>query len=137
MQLRLWAFATACVLQGVMVGLCPRACGQQVRHVIGPATGLMCMSLKVTDAQARDPTFVVPFYSEPSSGSPSVGRATATVFVRSPVVQQNGYLQAMLFNGKEGWIAANAVKPWTNPGGNGQRCVPSRMSDGSLGISPR
>ena len=136
MRLRTLVFATACVLQSAAVGPFSTAYGQ-VRRVVGPATGLMCMSLKVTDAQAMDPAFVVPFYSEPSSASPSVGQATATVFVRSPVVQQNGYLQAMLFNGRVGWIAANAVKPWTNPGGNGQRCVPSRMSDGSLGIAPR
>jgi hypothetical protein len=136
MRLRSLVFATACVLPSIIVGPVATAYGQ-VRHVVGPATGLMCMSLKVTDAQAMDPAFVVPFYSEPSSASPPVGRATATVFVRSPVVQQNGFLQAMLFDGRVGWIAASAVRPWTNLGGNGQRCVPSRMSDGSLGIAPR
>jgi hypothetical protein len=94
------------------------------------------MSLKMTDAQAMDPSFVVPFRGAPSKTSPVVGRAAATVLARSPLVERNGFLEAVLFNGRVGWIAADAVRPWTNLGGNGQRCVPSRMSDGSLGFAP-
>lgn len=135
MQLRSIALAMACVLPSIIVSPMSTAYAQ-VRRVVGPATGLTCMSLKVTDKQAMDPAFVVPFHVEPASTSPAVGRATATVFVRSPVVEQNGFLQAMLFNGKVGWISASAVKPWTNLGGTGERCIPSRMSDGSLGIGP-
>src|ERR1700709_1565483 len=116
MRFRRLAFATACVLQSTIGGLFPAALGQ-VRQVVGPAAGLVCMSLKVTDAQAMDPAFVVSIYSQPSAASPLVGRAAATVFVRSPVVNQNGYLQIMMFDGRVGWIAATAVRPWANPEG--------------------
>jgi hypothetical protein len=106
------------------------------RHAVGPAPGLVCMALKMTNAQAMDPSFVVSFHAAPSKTSPVVGRAAATVLARNPPVERNGFLEAVLFNGRVGWIAADAVRPWVNPSGNGQRCVPSRMSDGSLGIAP-
>ena len=96
--------------------LVPAAGFAQVRHVVGPAPGLVCMSLKVTDAQAMDPSFVVPFHAAPSPTSPAIGRATAVVLARDPLVERNGFIQAVLFNGKEGWVAADALRPWTNPG---------------------
>jgi hypothetical protein len=126
---------TVLLIVGVSLSL-PAVGLAQARHAIGPAPGLACMSLNVTQAQAMDPTFVVPFRAAPSQSSAVVGRATAVVFVRNPEVARNGFLEAVQFNGHLGWIAASAVRPWVNPGGNGQRCVPSRMSDGSLGIAP-
>ena len=83
-----------------------------------------------------DPAFVVPLRSAPSATAPSIGQASAIVLVRSPEVVSNGFVKAVLFNGREGWIAAADIKPWHNPGGSGQRCIPSRMSDGSIGFAP-
>jgi hypothetical protein len=133
MNIRSVALVAGCILPSMIVSPLPGA-NAQTRHVVGPAMGLTCMSLIVTDRQAMDPAFVVPLYAEPSPNAPAVGRASATVFVRSPVVEQNGFLEAMLFNGKVGWISARAVKPWKSLGNTGERCVPSKMSDGSLGL---
>ena len=104
------------------------------RTVVAPIPELACMSLKVSDAQAMDPNFVVPLHQEPSEPSPAIGRASGIVLVRNPRIQQNGFVAAVLFNGHPGWIKADDIKSWVNPGGNGQRCVPSRMSDGSIGF---
>jgi hypothetical protein len=108
-----------------------------VRRAVAPMPGLDCMSLNMTRVQAMDPSFVVPIRAEPSATSPRVGQAAAIVLVRSPSVQKNGFLEAVLFNGHVGWIAASEVRPWTSPSGNAQRCVPSRMSDGSIGFAFR
>ena len=105
------------------------------RTAVAPIPGLACMSLKVSDAQAMDPHFIVPLHQDPSESSPAMGRASGIVLVRNPEVQQNGFVAAVLFNGRPGWIKADGIKPWVNPGGNGQRCVPSRMSDGSIGFN--
>ena len=113
----------------------PHLAAADPRTAVAPIPGLACMSLKVSDAQAMDPNFVVPLHQEPSEASPAMGRASAIVLVRKPEVQQNGFVAAVLFNGRPGWIRADDVKPWVNPGGNGQRCVPSRMSDGSIGFN--
>ncbi len=104
------------------------------RTVVAPIPSLACRSLKFTEAQARDPNFVVHLYEQPSEAAPVVGRAAAAVLVRNPEVQQNGFVAAVLFNGRPGWIKADDIKPWVNPGGNGQRCYPARMSDGSIGF---
>jgi hypothetical protein len=93
------------------------------------------MSLNMTQQQAMDPSFVIPFRSQPSGSAPQVGRAGAIVIVRSPRVETNGFLAVVQFDGQPGWIAASDVVPWKNPGGNGQRCIPSRMSDGSVGFA--
>ena len=104
------------------------------RTAVAPIPELACASLKITDAQGMDPNFVVPLHQQPSDASPVVGRAAAAVLVRNPKIQQNGFVAAVLFNGRPGWIKADDIKPWVNPGGNGQRCYPSRMSDGSIGF---
>lgn len=104
------------------------------RTVTAHLPGLSCMSLRVSDQQAMDPTFVVPLHAQPSSAAPSIGRASSIVIVRSPQVEQDGFIAAVLFNGRAGWISAADLKPWVNPGSNGQRCIPSRMSDGSIGF---
>lgn len=109
----------------------------EARTAVAPLEGLACMSLNMTQEQAMDPSFVVPLYSEPTSGSRAVGQASSIVIVRNPEVEKNGFISAVLFNGRSGWIAASKVRPWQNPGGNGQRCVPSRMSDGSVGFAFR
>jgi len=108
-----------------------------VRRAVAPMPGLDCMSLNMTQAQAVDSSFVVRIRAEPSATSPAVGQAAAIVLIRSPRVEKNGFLEAVLFNGRIGWIAASKVRPWRSPSGNGQRCVPSRMSDGSIGFAFR
>ena len=115
----------------------PAVSAAQVRRAVAPIPGLVCMSLNMTQQQAMDPSFIVPFRSEPSANASAVGRASAIVIVRDPKVETNGFLAVIQFNGHPGWIAASDVVPWKNPGGNGQRCIPSRMSDGSVGFAFR
>ena len=109
----------------------------QGRQVVGRLDGFQCMSLKVSDRQAMDPSFIVPLKAEPSASSSDIGRAAATVFVRSPLVERNGYIAAILYNGRPGWIAATTVSAWHSPGGPAHECIPSRMSDGSIGLTFR
>lgn len=120
-----------------VVAVVPPIVSAQGRTAVAPEPGLVCMSLRMTEAQAMDPAFVVPLRSAPSATAPSIGQASAIVLVRSPEVVSNGFVKAVLFNGREGWIAAADIKPWHNPGGSGQRCIPSRMSDGSIGFAFR
>lgn len=120
-----------------VVAVVPAIVSAQGRTAVAPESGLACMSLRMTETQAMDPSFVVPLRSAPSATAPSIGQASAIVLVRSPQVVSNGFVKAILFNGREGWIAAADIKPWQNPSGNGQRCIPSKMSDGSIGFAFR
>ncbi len=114
------------------------SCGTQSfaaqRYPVAPIPSLSCMSLKVTDKQAMDPSFVVPLYEKPSSASPVVGRASALVLAKNPLVSRDGFIAVVLFNGVPGWISAKEVGPWHTMDGSPGRCVPSRMSDGSIGF---
>lgn len=106
------------------------------REAVAPAPGLTCMSLIITEQQARDVHFIVPVLHEPQpSSSPPVGRASSIVLARSPVVRQNGYIAVVLFNGTSGWVEESKVMPWHPPGSIGGHCRPSYMSDGSLGTT--
>ncbi len=123
-------FLTLCLLAGASGARAWAA----PRYPVAPFPGLACMSLKVTNQQAMDPSFVVPVYQQPSGNSPAVGRASAIVFARKPEVVKNGFVAAVLFNGTSGWVSANTVGPWHTMDGSPRRCVPSRMSDGSIGF---
>ena len=69
------------------------------RHPVAPLPSLSCLSLKVTDQQAMDPRFVVPLYEKPSLSSQVVGRASAIVLAKNPMVSRDGFIAAVLFNG--------------------------------------
>ncbi len=106
-------------------------------HAVRPLPGYMCMSLNLNEQQMMDPSAQVPVLSDPSPESRWVGNAAATVIVASPLREVNGYLRVLKLDGQPGWIAAKYLKPWRNPGRNGQQCVPSLMSNGRPGFGVR
>ncbi len=123
------------VLSVVVVLGAPSLAFAAIRYAVAPQPGLACASLNMTDQQAMDPSFIVPLRSAPSASAPAVGQAGSIVLIRYPRVEENGYLSAVLLNGRQGWILASAVRVWQSPGGGSHRCIPSRMSDGSLGFA--
>ena len=112
------------------IGLMPTADAQGVRPV-RPLEGYVCMKLAISEAQALNPNGTgVNLLAEPSPGASVVTTAPSVVFVRSPAVQRNGFLEAIALNGKPAWIAADKVKPLDGM----SRCTPSVMSNGRLGV---
>lgn len=124
--------ATGCVA--------PSIAGAQPYQPLGavkPLTGYACMSLNLTEQQMMDPSVHVPIRSSPSAEAPVTGNAVATVIAKSPEQQENGFLQVLQLDGRVGWVEAQFLKPWKNPGGNGQRCYPAMMSNGRVGFNYR
>jgi hypothetical protein len=99
--------------------------------------GYECMALNLSDQQMMDPSVHVPIRSAPSQSAAVTGNAIATVIVYSPEQNERGYIKVLQLNGKTGWVQARYLKPWTNPGGNGQRCYPAILSTGRLGFDYR
>jgi len=106
-------------------------------HAIRAIPGYVCMTLNLPDQQMMDPSVRVPIRIAPSSEAATTGDAIATVIVAWPKREENGYLQVLQLNGRTGWMKAQFLKPWQNPGGNGQRCYPSVMSNGRVGFDYR
>ncbi len=93
--------------------------------------GYVCMKLAVSEAQVLDPRGTgINLVEQPAANAPIVTTAPATVFVRNPVVQRNGFLEALALNGRTAWIAADKVKALDGL----SRCTPSVMSNGRLGV---
>lgn len=104
-------------------------------HAVQPIPGYVCMNLTLTDEEMADPKITVPIRSEPADSAPVAATAAATVFVAKPADASNGYLRVLRLNGKEGWIKADMVKPWSSPNGNPSvTCTPSMMSNGRPGF---
>jgi len=102
-------------------------------RAVRPLAGYQCMSLNLGEQQMMDPASRVPILAKPDASAPQIGFATATVIAESsPPV--NGFQRVLRLDGLPGWIATSLLKPWRNPGGNGQKCVPSVMSNGRLGF---
>lgn len=96
--------------------------------------GYQCMALNLSQQQMMDPSVHIPIRSAPTSTAAVTGTAIATVIAFSPEQEQAGYLKVLQLNGKTGWVEARYLKPWTNPGGNGQRCYPAILSTGRIGF---
>lgn len=99
--------------------------------------GYQCMALNLTEQQMMDPSIHVPIRSAPSQTAPITGNAIATVIAYSPAQTDDGFLKVLQLNGRTGWVEARYLKPWTNPGGNGQRCYPAILATGRIGFDYR
>ncbi len=100
-----------------------------------PIPGFACMSLNISDAQAHDFNFHVPFYASPDPTSPTIGIASASVAVRSPLHEVGAYAEAMMLSGKTGWIAARFLKPHFSPLDPSAKCIPVVLATGRLGFA--
>ena len=112
--------ATPCLASGLTV----------VRHL----SGYQCMSLNLSEQAMMNPTIHVPIKAAPSPSAATIGNAIATVIAREPETTQNGYVSVLFLTGRPGWVQAQYLKPWRNPGSSGQQCVPAMMSNGRLGF---
>jgi hypothetical protein len=100
-------------------------------QAVRPVPGYECMALNLSQQQMMTET--VPILAQPSSGAQKIGIASATVIAaEAPPV--DGYRKVLRLDGKPGWVSTQFLKPWVNPGGSGQKCVPSVMSNGRLGF---
>jgi len=115
----------------VMANVAPSAHAQGLQAV-RPLSGYKCMALNLSEQQMMTET--VPMLARPSTSAPKVGIVAATVIAADskPV---DGFQKVLRLDGKVGWVSTRYLKPWVNPGGNAQRCVPSLMSNGRLGYA--
>src|SRR5690242_11441299 len=124
------------VRQLVIVGsfLAPFAADAQTGvQAVRVIPGYVCMSLNLTEQQMMNPSMRVPIKSAPSSSAMTTGYASSIVIARSPMHEDQGFVEVLQLDGREGWIAARDVRPWKNPGPSNQRCFPAVMSNGRVG----
>ncbi len=104
---------------------------------VKPAPGLACMSLDSVALQTMQQSKLPPVLSAPDPSAPQLGYPSAIVFVKWPLVQENGFTEMERLNGQTGWIATAHLAPWHALNGGTAKCVPSIMSNGKLGTSIR
>ena len=119
----------------LIVAACVAALGVHAQNLtaLHPLSGYECMELNLKPQQMMDPNALVPILAKPAASSPLVGYASATV-IASISPPTDGFQHVLRLDGTQGWIDSRYLKPWTNPSGNGQKCVPSVMSNGRLGF---
>lgn len=111
--------------------LVPGAVHAQPVRPVRPLDGYACMKLAVSEAQVLNPNGTgINLVEQPTANASVVTSAPATVFVRMPLMQRNGFLEALALNGKPAWIAVDKVRPLDGL----SRCTPSVMSNGRLGV---
>ncbi len=100
-----------------------------------PLNGYTCMSLNITDAQAHDFHYHVPFYAKPSSTSDVVGYASSQVAVRVPAHTVDGFTEALFPTGAAVWIQSTLLRPYHSTLDPTARCVPTILANGRVGFS--
>jgi hypothetical protein len=100
-------------------------------QAVRPLPGYECLALNLSQQDMMTET--VPILAQPSSGAAKIGIASATV-IAADAPPTNGYQKVLRLDGTPGWVSTRFLKPWVNPGGNGQKCVPSMMSNGRPGF---
>lgn len=117
--------------------LCTFAAGAsaQGRHAVAdmPA-GYSCMRLNLPAGTLyADRGLGVPVLAAPSPSAEVIAQASEVLVVPSPQQPRNGFLRVVLSQTSFGWVDARYLRPWSNPYAPKARCIPSVMSDGSIG----
>jgi hypothetical protein len=99
-----------------------------------PLAGYRCMMLNLSEQQSMDPSLRVPVQAAPSTSAPTVGWAGAVVVVREPVTPVNGFVQMLYPDGRQVWIASNALRPYHSLGDPNAKCVPEILPNGRIGF---
>ena len=66
----------------------------------------------------------------------AVGRVSGIIYIAWPPVVESGYLKAMSYGGKIGWLEQNAVRPLRRADGTTGGCTLRRRSDGRIMFHP-
>ena len=93
------------------------------------------MSLNVAPGEMLDPTKAVPLRVAPDLSAKTMGRATSVLIVQASAPSRNGFLEVMRPNRQPAWIEVAYTRSWSNPYAPNARCVPSVMSNGSIGTA--
>ena len=101
---------------------------------VKPLAGYVCMRLNLTREQMLDNSLSVPVFAHPSSTSPKIGEASATVITKSPMESQNGFAKILFLDGRPAWIPQNLLMPYATAAAPNAHCTPSLMSDGKPGF---
>ena len=68
----------------------------------------------------------------PRDGAKAVGQISGIIYIAWPPVVENGFLKAMSYGGKVGWLEQNAVRPLRRADGTTGGCILRRRSDGRI-----
>jgi len=126
--MRLYVLALALALSGV--------CSSQAQglQAVRPMPGYACMMLSAPPAETVQAIRQVPVRQAPSFTAPILSVSPTVVLVSDPAVVSDGFLRATFADRHVGWIQVSALKPWSSASNPSRRCVPSVMSNGSLGF---
>ncbi len=121
-------------LAAILVTLAGLEASAQGLQAVRPLPGYTCMQVANPPAPTLDPTQGVPVRNIPSLSAPVASWAPSVVLVTFPLETRAGFLQALFADKHTGWILASDLKPWSNPYNLRRRCVPSIMSNGTVGF---
>ena len=121
----------AVLLATIATGRMVHAQGLQA---VRPLPGYACMVLNLTQQQMLDDSLHVPVYAEPNPSSGKVGDASAVVIATSPLNVVRGFGEVLFPDGRQGWVEAKMLRPYSNASNPNARCTPSLMSNGRPGL---
>ena len=68
----------------------------------------------------------------PRDGAKAIGQISGIIYIAWPPVVENGFLKAMAYDGKKGWLEQNAVRTLRRANGTTGGCTLRRRSDGRI-----
>lgn len=107
---------------------------RELPQAVAPIPGYRCMLLSPIEPWAIDSGARAPVQVEPDPGAKVEGYVVNIVAVRNLSDPVNGFLEIIDRTGARVWIKGDLVKPYPDFGDPTGRCVPSSMSDGSIGF---
>jgi hypothetical protein len=68
----------------------------------------------------------------PKDGAKAISQVSSIIYVAWPIAVENGFMKAMTYDGKIGWLEQKAVRPLRRADGTIGGCTLSRRSDSRI-----
>ncbi len=112
--------------------------GQPERQIISgfQCVGINIPGLHLSQDDLRTGAKFPWMLDAPKGDAKAVSRVSGIIYVAWPPVVENGFLKAMNYGGKIGWLEQNAVRPLRRADGTTGGCTLWRRSDGRIMFDP-
>lgn len=68
----------------------------------------------------------------PKDGATAISEVSGIIYVAWPIAVENGFVKAMTYDGKVGWLERIAIRPLRRANGTTGGCMLSRRADGRI-----
>ena len=110
--------------------------GAKATPDIKSMSGFQCVGINIEGLHLGAVVQTAPSFPSildaPKDGATAISEVSGIIYVAWPIAVENGFVKAMTYDGKVGWLERIAIRPLRRANGTTGGCMLSRRADGRI-----